>query len=219
MRVTLIGTVHGESGAATTAALVALLERLNPQVVFAEIPKANADRYRDGSHGNLESLAVADYATRHPVIVMPVDDDAPEEAFFGKAEDLFDRVERASRDYRNLVDRHTDDTESGGLRYLNSPESMQAWLDIQNEVRASIDWIRAPELHRVFDSWIHVNECRDRVMLSNIAAFATTSELTAGVFLVGAAHRRSIVEKVRSGVGEDYARIDWQLELPPELFD
>ncbi len=219
MHVTLISTVHGDSGRATSEALVALLERLKPRVVFAEIPKEKAKQYTDGSHGNLESLAVADFATRHPIVVVAVDHDEPDEQFFRSTKVVFDRVERVSRDYRNLCDSHSAAVRTGGLRYLNSEECVQACLNLHNEVRASIEYLRATELHPVYDSWIEKNDLRDRVMLANIAAFAADSELATGVFLVGAAHRNSILEKVRSGLGGARAQVDWQLELPSALFE
>jgi hypothetical protein len=37
-RISLIGTVHGESGRANVSALVAILERIRPEVIFLELP-------------------------------------------------------------------------------------------------------------------------------------------------------------------------------------
>ena len=39
MRISLIGTYHAELGAVTVPALLAILERIQPEVVFAEIPR------------------------------------------------------------------------------------------------------------------------------------------------------------------------------------
>lgn len=219
MRVTLVNTVHEERGSVTVAALVTLLERLSPEVIFAEIPKSHAARYANGSHGNLESLAVADFSRRHRVSVVPVDRNEPSEEFSRVTQDLFERVERASRDYRALVDHHGECVKQGGLPYLNSSASAQAFFGIQSEVRATIEWVRAPHLHVVYDKWLDEIELRDQEMLANITQYAGESALVSGVFLVGAAHRRSILEKVLSDRGTGRSPVEWQLELPSKLFE
>lgn len=211
--------MHGERGAVTVAALAKLLERVSPDVVFAEIPKSHAARYANGSHGTLESRAIADYSQRHQVTVVPVDRDEPSEEFFRVTRELFELVERRSRDYRNLVDLQSERSARGGFRYLNSAESAQSAASIRNEVRDTIDWMRAPELHAVHEMWIAEIELRDQQMLANIARYAATSAFATAVFLVGAAHRQSIVEKVASSPGVDRSSVQWQLELPSEMFE
>lgn len=219
MRVTLISTIHGERGAVTVAALVALLDRIVPDVVFAEVPKSHAARYASGSHGNLESRAVAEFRQRHPLVVVPVDRPEPSEEFFRTTRELLELVERRSRDYRNLVDLQSEYTARGGLRYLNSEECAQTTLAISNEVRDTIDWMKAPQLHPVYDMWLQEIELRDQEMMVNIEQYASESEFASGVFLVGAAHRKSIVEKALSDLRATNSRVDWQLELPSEWFE
>jgi hypothetical protein len=219
LRVTLVNTFHGERGAVTVAALVKLLDRLTPDVVFAEIPRANAASYADGSHGNLEALAVAELRQRRQVTVVPVDRNEPSEEFFRVTRELFDRVERTSRDYCSLVDRHSDQTTHGGLRYLNSAESVEAHSAIRREVRDTIDWMRAPALHEVYDMWLREIELRDEEMLANISQFAAANARSRGVFLVGAAHRQSILNKIQLQRDRGLSAIEWQVELPSAMFD
>ena len=90
MRLSLLGTVHAENGLANVVELLAILEHLTPDVIFAEIPAAEVDRYRNGSRGSLESLAVAHYRESRPIAVVPVDLAKPEDAFFRSSQDMFD---------------------------------------------------------------------------------------------------------------------------------
>ncbi len=219
MRVSLINTVHGERGAVTLPALLRVLERLAPDVVFAEIPNSHAARYEGGVHGNLESRAVAALGQSRPISVVPVDRDEPSEEFFRVTRELFELVERRSRDYRHLHDHHVAESARLGLRYLNSADSAQALAAIRNEVRDTIDWIRAPELHDVYNMWLQEIELRDREMVANIYQFAEASALASGVFLVGAAHRDSIIQKIEAERSAGRLEIDWRVSLPSELFD
>ena len=88
MRIWLIGTCHAERGAATVSALLAMLERIQPEVVFAEIPRTQIDAWRDGSHGTVESIAVAHYADTHSIDVVAVDSPKPEDSFFQSWEEV-----------------------------------------------------------------------------------------------------------------------------------
>lgn len=206
MQLTLVGTVHAEAGLATVDELRRILGRLKPEVIFAEIPSSHVEQYRDGSHGTLEALAVARYQENYQVAVIPVDLAKPDEAFFQAAQEMFDKVERTSPDYRRLMDQHSLDTRSGGFSYLNSDRCIQAWVDIRGEVSATLDWIRDPRLHEVHSRWQVQNELRDTEMARNIADYADRNGPVRAAFLFGAAHMKSIVEKTRTRLGSHARR-------------
>lgn len=195
MLVSLIGTYHVERGAVTVAALLAILERLRPEVIFAEIPSSHINRWRDGSHSTLESVATARYAEAHSVEVIPVDLPEPDDSFFQDHEEMFRAVERTSPEFRRLMDLHTERMLCGGFVYLNSNECSKAWIDIKREERDTIEYIRDPRLHAIHTQVCDTMERRDEEMLSNIYSYCAHSDFGRGVFLVGSAHRGPIIEK------------------------
>ncbi|HAZ07633.1 MAG TPA: hypothetical protein DCZ01_03705 [Elusimicrobia bacterium] len=211
MRVSLVGTVHAESGLANVGALQAIHERSQPDVIFAEIPASHVDRYKDGSHGSLESITVARYLASHHVDVEPVDLAKPEQKFFDDTKDMFRAVERTSPDYRRLVDRHSVETRAGGFPYLNSDRCIQAWADIYHELLATIEWTGDRRLRELYDLWSQTNERRDREMMRNIALYSARNAVARGIFLVGAAHRKSIIDKSSAGSGTGLPPIEWDL--------
>ncbi|MDI1239731.1 MAG: hypothetical protein PSV26_19795 [Polaromonas sp.] len=197
MRITLIATVHAESGRANIAELRAILDRLAPDVIFAEIPSAFLADYLNGSHGTLESAAVVLYRERRPVNVVPVDLDKPGEEFFSNSEDMFKKVARTSTDYRRLVDQNSLDMLELGFPYLNSDRCAQAWEGICNEALATVEWIDDTKLRQTYDLWNQTNADRETGMIENIESYCIRHVPAHGVFLVGAAHRKPIMEKVR----------------------
>jgi hypothetical protein len=209
MRVSVVGTVHVANGLANAVELQAILKRLQPNVIFAEIPPAHVGEYIDGSRGSLESVAVRGYREGHRVAIVPVDLAKPEDAFFTGAKDLFDAVERTSHDYRRMVDRHGLDTRLGGFPYLNSGRCMQAWADIYAEVRATVEWIGNRRLREIYDLWIYTNERRDNEMLTNIEDHCSRQVFDRGLLLVGAAHRKSIVDKARAADRAGAMGVEW----------
>lgn len=211
MRVSLVGTVHAERGLASVGELQAILERSQPDVIFAEIPASEVGHYRDGSHGTLESITVARYLASHHVNVEPVDLAKPEQKFFDDAKDMFGAVERTSRDYCRLIDRHSVEMRAGGFPYLNSDRCIQAWADIHREILATIEWTGDRRLRKIYDLWCHTNERRDREMLQNIVLYSARNAAVRGVFLVGTAHRKSFIDMVFPGSGTGLPRIEWDL--------
>jgi hypothetical protein len=60
--VSVICTVHEEMGLANVSELRAILERIQPEVIFLEVPPvAFDDYYENCSRQNLESVAVTQY--------------------------------------------------------------------------------------------------------------------------------------------------------------
>jgi len=211
MRLTLIGTVHAESGRANVAELRAILDRLAPDVIFAEIPSAFLADYLNGSHGTLESAAVVLYRERRPVNVVPVDLDKPGDEFFSNCEDMFKKVARTSPDYRRLVDQNRLDTLELGFPYLNSDPCARAWEGIYKEARATVEWIGDPKLRQTYDLWNQTNGDRETGMIANIESYCVRHVLARGVFLVGAAHRKPIMEKVRKRQVASGPGVSWDL--------
>ena len=105
-RVRLVGTFHEARGLVTIPRLLAILERIRPEVIFLEIPAAAFDDYSRGIRSNLESAAARKYRDRGAVNLVAVDLLTPDAAFFRDGEYLFGVIERRSPDYRRLVDRH-----------------------------------------------------------------------------------------------------------------
>lgn len=66
----------------TESALLEILERIQPEVVFVEIPRTHIGALRDGTHGTVESIAVARYADTHSCDIVAVDLPKPDESFF-----------------------------------------------------------------------------------------------------------------------------------------
>lgn len=212
MRISLIGTVHAESGRANAAELWAILDRLQPDVIFAEIPSANLADYLDGSHGNLESAAVVLYRKRRPVNVVPVDLNKPSDEFFRNSEEMFKKVGRTSPDYRRLMDQNSLDTRDHGFPYLNSDRCAQAWAGIYHEVLETVEWIGDTSLRQIYDLWSETNDRRETGMLESINGYCVRRALSDGVLLVGAAHRKAMVEKVREQRGAGAPGVSWDLE-------
>ncbi|HEV8335457.1 MAG TPA: hypothetical protein VGR67_03475 [Candidatus Polarisedimenticolia bacterium] len=209
MRVSVVGTVHEEQGLANVSELHVILERIRPEVIFLEIPSAAFDDFLDGTRSNLESIATRRYRDTHNVVLVPVDLPTPGEEFFRNFEYLRERVRNASTDYRRLIGWDNHYISDYGFAYLNGQRCSELWSEIYAAMQAAIEQLEDHKLIEIFDSWKHTNELRDRAMLKNIEDYCTLNPPENGVFLVGAAHRRSLANKSREGRGVGSLRIEW----------
>lgn len=198
MRLSVIGTVHQECGRANVEVLRGFLRRLAPDVVFAEVPQSKLPAYANGSHGTLESMAVDQARNELQLAIVPVDLDEPETSFFRNAEEMFKKIERVSQEYRSLIDRHRRNVRDSGFAYLNSDLCFRAWSDIHGEVLDTLDWIQDARSKTTYGDWVARNELREVAMVEGILACAESGTRRQGVLLVGAAHRKAILDKLAS---------------------
>jgi hypothetical protein len=217
MLISLIGTVHVENGLANVSALRAILDRLRPEVIYAEISTAMLSNYFDGSHGNLESAAVAQYRVSHSVAVVPVDLDKPGEDFFQESMETFNKVERTSSIYRRLLDQHHLDTKNHGFTYLNSDRCGQVWAEIYKETFETLEWIGDARLLKIYAQWKKVNDVREARMLEKIIKHSIENTPNRSVLLVGAAHKKELADKIKRCQESEASAIHW--DFPYEKSD
>jgi len=212
-RVSLVGTVHEEKGLANASALLAILERIKPEVLFLEAPSDASGDYLSATGKELETIAVSRYREIHLVDLVPVDLPIADAELFQFLEDnkyLFKTIERRSPEYCRLVDEHSRAVGEHGFAYLNSERCSTHWSNVHDATRAAIDELAYPRLTELYGRWIDFNERRETHMMKSIEDYCRKTTFSHGVLLVGAAHRQSLIDK---SIQWDFAGF---LEAPTE---
>ena len=209
-RIAVVGTVHEEKGLANVPGLLAILERIKPELIFLEIPSAALDDYLTGSRSNLESAAVSRYRAEHVVDLVPVDLPTPEADFFTNNRDLFERIERTSPDYCRLIDWHSQYVRAHGFAYLNSERCSDLFSHLRQATDSAIESLADQRLADLYDLWIRTNTLRDEAMMRNIENHCRQTSFSSAAFLVGAAHRQSILTLSRSEPGAAPSIVLWE---------
>jgi hypothetical protein len=222
-RVSLVGTVHEEMGLASASALLAILERIRPEVLFLEASSEVSGDYLNATGKELESAAVSRYREIQHVDLVPVDLPIPDAELFQflrNNEYLFKTIERRSPGYRRLMEVYSQEVRENGFVYLNSERCSAHWCKVREAARAAIDELAYPSLTELYELWIGTNERREKHMIKSIDDHCTKTTFSNGVFLVGAAHRQSLIDKSREQRGTDSCTIRWDfagfLEAPKE---
>lgn len=197
--VSIIFTIHEEQGPINANALHEILLRVRPEVIFLEVPPAAFDDfYLSRKRRNLESDAVNFFLKAHPQTkLIPVDLPTPAREFFEGHAQLCLRVRDASPEYRQLMRVNWDRERLYGFHYLNSEYCSQHWSEVRTETLKTVSQIGESRLIEIQEEWDRQNELREIEMLANVQEYCAQHHFERSAFLVGAAHRQSLIEKLR----------------------
>lgn len=205
--------MHEESGWANVPALHAILEAIRPEVIFLEVPVGTLDEELQAvTRRNLESRAVEMYQERHDAKLVSVDLPTPKAEFFGDHEYLLKQVEDRSSQFRRLIDSYVSLKQKHGFYYLNSEHCSTHLSEVDEETLATLDQIDDSKLDRIYKDWLEVVAQRDVEMIKNIYQYCADSEFSTGVFLVGAAHRRSIIDQSKEQASAWPFEVEWNYD-------
>jgi hypothetical protein len=125
-----------ERGKANASELLAILERIRPEVIFLELPPDAMEQFIDkGAMGDLESAAVRRFCEGRRVELVPVDMPPPNQEFFDDYQRVQEKVDNISRDSRRLMTWHRSYVYDHGFEYLNSDHGCKMFSDIRRASR------------------------------------------------------------------------------------
>lgn len=213
--ITLICTRHDSLGKCNSNKLYQIIEHINPNVIFEEIPPTLFEEYYlDKSRSNLETDTINKYIQYHKIDHIPVDsDNLPSEEFFKDYEYLIERIEGLTdingSTFRNLVDTNKIYIERYGFNYLNSIDSININNKIFNAIKNGLQKINNDRLLQTFKLWKDINEIRENHMLQHIYRYSKKHSYERAIFTIGAAHRNSIIEKISEFQKNEKVKLNW----------
>lgn len=213
-RISLVCTVHEERGLANVSNLHAILEHLEPDIIFLEVPPEAYNYYYIAcSQQNLESKAVIQYRQNRQVELVPIDLPTPDEDFFRNNRYLFERIEGNSADYRRLMDWYRNYVFDYGFAYLNCDDYGKHHSELNDQIITTIKKIDDKRITELYELWSNTNEHRDNEMMKKIYKYCRENTFKKAAFLIGAAHRQSITEKSRKQDELSLEKIQWNYYL------
>ena len=208
--ITLVCTEHSENGKCTSCELCNILERIKPEIIFEEIPPSLFNEYyKDKSRYNLETNAINMYLENHQVNHIPVDFYDIPEKFFKENGYMHKRINSRSREYKTLIDTKAIYVQQYGFKYLNSIYCMDIYSQIYQSMYVALKKIDDKKLIQIYESWNNVMEKRENEMIKNIYTYSKEHEYNMGVFFIGAAHRKSIIQLIEKSNNNESVKINW----------
>ncbi len=218
--ITLICTFHGEAGICNLNELYKIIEKINPEIIFEEIPPSYFDAYyKDKNRNNLETNTINKYLESHQIDHIPVDyDNTPPASFFKDDGYMHKQVETNSSDYRNIIDTLSLYRGQYGFKYLNSIDCSDLYEKLDNAIEKTLHEIKDDKLFQINKLWNDVNEKRENEMINNIYSYSKEHKFDRGLFFIGAAHRESIIKKIQEKTGTEDVKLNWNYSNYDNIF-
>jgi hypothetical protein len=200
-----ISTIHKEIGKCNADELCKIFETLKPEVIFLEAVDETYSAYENYLfstygvyHKKLELSAIQKYNHTHSFDYVPVCENYLSEAFHKKS-----KIVSENRDLQKLIDNSISLAEAYGFNFLNSIES----INLQEEMRMLESQIlRGSDLDRIVKEDIDAYE---NPMIQNIYLYCKNHQFNTAIFMCGAAHRKSIIEKFQKVNAQEHLKLNW----------
>ena len=205
--ITFISTIHKEIGKCNPKELHKIIEKISPEVIFLEAIEETYSKYEHylfatygQFHKKLEISAIQRYNNTHPFQYVPVCDIGLSEAFDRKIKFVSEYIE-----LQKLIDNFNFLAKENGFDFLNSLEC----INLQEEMRILESHIlNNVEMDKVIKADI---ESYEEPMIQNIISYCKNNKFKSAIFMCGAAHRKSIIEKIEKSKIDEQVNVSWTI--------
>ena len=228
--ITLVGTIHSENGQCNPDELYKILEDINPEVIFDELPIHFSDMFYSDSFDMhyinsillnrhppevpLEVKCIKKYKQNYNIKIFPVDIDVSQKSSKYQDEIFFMFLTFFNyEDYKKLDNEKETLIAQEGFHYLNS-EKFLGFLEKKeviekNIMESEIQKNRLLDIYKLFHAEQYDN--RENAMLQNIYNYSKGNQYNQAVFLIGAEHRESIIQKIREYGKLAEIKLNWTM--------
>ncbi len=211
-RITLIATGHKENGICNSNELQKIIEQVNPDIIFEELSFPGFAAIYEGPRSDtLETNAIKLYLQKHPIAHFPVDMDGNElvdKRFKSEIEEMF-KLFANSREYNNLAIQLNILSERLGFSYLNGDQCRELLKRRYFLEDTILKMTNHESLFRTYKDWLEINDKRENAMIRNIYKYSDLNKYNRALFLIGAEHRESIIDKIPKFERNNKLELDW----------
>lgn len=209
----LIATGHRENGLCNSSELLKVIEEINPDVIFEEVPPGKFHMLYAGQlQDSLESFTIKEYLKTRSIPHIPVDLDLNESFginFRMDVKQMDDVIEYYSPQCSHLMNLHASNAARYGFPYLNS-QRCNTLLEKRHQLEdMAIRNINKAELLATHNKWLEFLAVREKEMIRNIYDFSANNRYEKGLFLVGAEHRKPIMNRIPEFEKNPKQKINW----------
>jgi hypothetical protein len=207
--ITLICTMHREIGKCNSNELFKIIEKINPEIIFDEIPSSRFNaHFIERSVITLETNAIKLYMNNHKVNIIPVDNYDFSEIQKGDID--YNKISNNNADYYNLCKEQYLLAIQNGFEYINSDQNFQLIERLQIIEREVLEKINDEKLTKLFKIWYEITDKRENEIIRNIYNYCEEHTFNKGLLLIGAEHRNSIINKTQKYNNE---KINWDFNF------
>jgi len=212
--ITLICTKHHENGLCNIDELYKIIEKINPEIIFEEMSPSYFDVCYNGQRFSLslEANAIKKYLQKHCIEHISVDNfDLKNKDIYCLKNDIdymFDKIEY-NNECRNLENEIGLLSGQLGFAYLNSNQCGELFNKKHILEESIVNNSNDDKLFCVHKLWTEINDEREDGMINNIYSYSKEHRFEKGLFLIGAAHRKSMINKIQKHAATENVKLNW----------
>jgi len=211
--INLICTAHKIIGKCTTEELYKIIQKINPEVIFEEIDFSRInDFYRNQYVKTTETLVLVNYLQNYNCEHIPVETyDVPDS--YIKYEDYLNEIFANNKIYNELNKKVFDGIKENGFFFLNSNECSDIFENIINYKENYIKNLNDENVNNIYKSWLAIENNRENEMLSNIYNYSINNNYNSALFITGARHRKSFINKINEYETKNKIKLNWKIKI------
>lgn len=209
----LISTGHSENGLCNSNELYKIIERIKPEVIFEEVsPTKFEGVYKGTRKDSLETSTIKKYLEKYLIEHVPVDMDG-DEIDERRIQANYNKIARTlvlhDRLYKHLVGQQRYLAEHYGFPYLNSKHCNELLANRFLSENQLLPNINQEGVFQMYNEWLNMNDKRENEMIRNIYNYSYQNKYSKALFLVGAAHRKPLIDKISKFEINNNQNLDW----------
>ena len=205
--------MHMQIGKCNSEELYNIIEKEKPEVIFEEFDICRTEDvyYKNGHYKyqqncSPETEAIMKYLEKNNVKHIPVD--LCESSI--NPPNIYSRLSSVCIEYENMVKENYILSCQNGFPYLNSEECSETLEKILEFEKRIIKQLAEENLTETYRLWRSTADNRDKEMLKNIYDYSSKHNYTNAIFIIGAEHKKSILNKINEFNSKYNIEINWR---------
>lgn len=197
--ITLIATVHSEKGYCNSDELYQIIERIKPDIIFEEQSKVGYSAIYHGTRtDSLETKTIKKYLINFPITHIPIDLDLNELIDLKLKKDIIEmfNVFSSYNEYQELEIMKGELTYLHGFPFLNSNQCKEILEQLHLLENKILRLLNHERLYLTHKKWFDIIDIREKTMMDNIYNYSIQNKYNNALFLIGAEHRKPIMDLV-----------------------
>jgi hypothetical protein len=210
--ISLICTAHSEIGKCNSDELHKIIESIRPEVIFEELSIKLFNMFYNGNHFPDESLeikCIKRYIQNNVLKHIPVDIDVSPNLSTRDIDFMFNTFKKYDV-YKKLENEHHNLTEQYGFAFLNSNKCSELFEKKMTTEKNLMEFeINKNILFRIYKLFHEEHDNRENEMIQNIYNYSKENQYNQAVFLIGSAHKNSIMKKILIYETKNMLKLNW----------
>lgn len=210
MKTIILSSFHTELGKCNSNELYRIIEKIQPEAIFEELPQDIFDVVYSYGHKpqSLEAKTIKQYIEKYPIEHFPVDTyQIDAEVRFQN----FDLIFKQSIEYRELFQRHLSMIVRHGYSFLNSDECSEMIDEMCVLEKNVLIEINDTNSITQYELSANTDSLRENEMIENIYNYRSKNNYSNSLLICGAQHRKPMIQKIKEFKKLKEFSINWKL--------